>query len=279
MSINRICVAWLLVVPLSFSVVTAQDHDAEMATLKKEIAAIRAKTGSLQARIGNEQKKAAADSASYAAYVTERQVRLKRLEAERDSLRQFSRVMRDRRDSLAAGIEAARMRKESLENTTTRLRKALQKQCEVLIDSLESFAVYNVSREVSALRFLAGEIKAGTVTDAEALERIRQVVCRVEEAAGKIETWNGASPVASVKGEMRFLRIGLVWVACAAVDNSVVFAYNAEENKWDRVEKGSAADAVREAVATATGMTAPKLAVLPVAVPLAVAAAKEGDEK
>jgi Skp family chaperone for outer membrane proteins len=270
MSINNMFPVTLLITAavLCIGVAHADDHADATASLKKEIAAFRTKTATIRKNIEHEKKKAAADSLSYAACLREQADRSDRLKAERDSLQKFSLLLQHRRDSLTETGAATALQKQSLARRGAHLLAALQANCRQLIDSLTPFSVYHIDRQIAALNFLEGEITSGTVTASEGIERYWRIVSQIEQASSGIECWNGTSPVAAVKGETRFIRMGFVWLACTANDNSGAFLYNARNKKWEPVNDGDGAAAIHKAIQLATGAATPQLVALPVNVPL-----------
>jgi hypothetical protein len=132
-----------------------------------------------------------------------------------------------------------------------------------LLDTLGVYEHFNISKQISALKFLEGEIAAGTITIAEGLERYWQIVSQIEQASFRIETWTGASPVSEVHGDVTFLRMGFVWLACIGNDNTTAFTYNSEQKKFNIVKNKEQTAAIHKAIKLTSGMAAPQLIALP----------------
>lgn len=253
-----------LIALLTATAAVAQEHEAEMADLRSQIESYKTKVRDVRAKIDHETTKASADSSSYAAYVNEHSVRSKQIHDERDSLLVLADKLRHRRDSLAHTEAALNQQRVSSVNQQRAFLTDLRGKCSQLIDTLKAFEPFNIKKQISALRFLEGEIAAGTVSAAEGLERYWNIVSQIESASYRIESWSGDAPVPSLKGNVRFLRMGFVWLACVGGDNAPVFVYYPEQQNWEELNDSEKAASVRNAVQVANGMASPQLVSLPV---------------
>jgi len=250
--------AWVL-----SSVVYADELPAHVGALRAETDGYRAKIADTRKKIEHERKKLASDSASYAAYLKEYAARDERLLAERDSLAALAARLVRGRDSVAENEDEAVVRRESYVRQSAAILASLQAHCGELLDSLEPLGIFNIRKHISALRFLQGEIAAGTVGAAEGLERYRQIVAQLEQASQRIETWEGTSPVPALRGEVRFLRLGFVWLACAGGASPTAYLYDTHTMKWNPVAGDARVAAIDKAIKLSTGMAAPQLVALP----------------
>lgn len=266
----------LLIALLTAISAVAQEHDAEMADLRSQIESYKSKVRDIRSKIGNETAKATADSLSYAAYINDLSGRSGRIRDERDSLLVLADKLRHRRDSLAHTEAAQNQQRISSVNRQKAFLTDLRGKCAQLIDTLEVFEPFNIKKQINALRFLEGELAAGTVSAAEGLERYWQIVSQLETASYRIESWSGDAPVPALKGDVRFLRMGFVWLASAGDDNAPVFVYNAKQQKWAEVKNLEKATSVRKAVQVANGMASPQLVLLPVNLTLELAHEEAG---
>ncbi|MBN1603714.1 MAG: DUF3450 family protein [Chitinispirillaceae bacterium] len=242
----------------------AHDKTEEVKTLKSEIAVYQSKIDETRKNTDLMRSKATADSLSYVRYLQESQERSRKLAAERDSLTVLAGFLQNKRDSLIAVAEASALLIDSYKRQTGTALGELRASCRNLTALLEPFAVFNISKQISALRFLDGELSAGTIEATEGLERYWQIVSQIEKSSQKIEMWTAPSPVRSIKGEARFLRLGFVWLAC--IDNSSTHAllWNPACGVWDSVNHEEQVNAINKAVQLCTGMAAPQLVALPV---------------
>ncbi|MFP4417656.1 MAG: DUF3450 family protein [Chitinispirillaceae bacterium] len=253
-----------LIALLTATAAVTQEHDTEMANLRSQIESYKSKVRDVRAKIDHETTKAAADSSSYAAYVSEHSRRSGRIRNERDSLLVLAEKLRHRRDSLAHTEAALDQQRVSSVNQQKILLTDLREKCSQLIDTLGAFEPFNIRRQISALRFLESEITAATVSAAEGLERYWNIVSQIESASSRIESWSGDAPVPALKGDVRFLRMGFVWLACVGGDNAPVFVYYPKQQTWEELDDLEKAASVRKAVQVANGMTSPQLVSLPV---------------
>jgi hypothetical protein len=124
-------------------------------------------------------------------------------------------------------------------------------------------AQFNIEREISALRFLSGEIEAGTVDAVEGMERYYQIVRKIESQAQLIEAWSGASPDSRLSGDVSFLRLGFVWLACVNADNTAALLWDEADSAWQPVDNITRMQFIRDAIALVNGKAAPHLIALP----------------
>jgi hypothetical protein len=271
---SRVSVVFLLAIASSS---LPHDLTEEIKSLKSDITTFRARIDETRKNIASISSKAKADSLSYSRYLQESQVRSGKLTAERDSLIALSNSLQNRRDSLMSAADAASLLTVSYKRQTDNATAELRASCMELITVLEPFALYNISKQISALRFLEGELSAGTIEAAEGLERYWQIASQIEKASQKIETWTGPSPVQSIKGEARFLRLGFIWLACIDNNNTGAFLWNSTDGDWAPVNQEEQITTITKAIKLSTGMAAPQLVALPVS--LKILPNKKGNEQ
>jgi hypothetical protein len=66
-----------------------------------------------------------------------------------------------------------------------------------------------------------------------------------------------------MKGEVTFLRLGFVWLACVNSDNTAALFWNVGNASWETVSDQQQILAVRKAIDLVAGKAAPQLIALP----------------
>lgn len=268
MLIRKFSISLLVAMFVFINKPLAEELEVSIASIKTEINDYKSKTDEIKKKIKHEKEKALSDSSSYLAYLDEYNTNLNRMKAERDSLLVLSQRLQDRRDSLGSEEVTVNLRKESIVVQNKNILSGLQIHCKQLIDTLASYEPYNAGRLISALKFLEGELVSGTINAPEGIERYWQIVSQIEQASQKIEVWKGASPVSALKGDVQFIRMGFIWLACVGNESSSAFIYNKHIEKWELVKNDEQVTSICQAVKLSTGMASPQLVALPIAVEL-----------
>ncbi|MDG5813634.1 DUF3450 family protein [Chitinispirillales bacterium ANBcel5] len=256
----RIKLALTVSFTLLFSLfVKGEDSEAILSQIRD----YQSKTEEIRKKITHEQQKATADSIAFSEYVTDYENRALSLQQERDSLNALVERLNERRGSLEAQSGVIQARSTNYRAQTRSLLHAIRDNCRQFHDSLQHLALFNMDRQLHALRFLEGELAAGTVDAVEGLERYWQIVGQIEQASQKIETWSGSSPHAAVSGEVTFLRLRFVWLAFINNDNSKGYLWDSSNDEWSMIENASDIVEIREASNLISGSAAPRLVKLP----------------
>jgi|GEM_PF-5840798 len=263
MRINGSARVFVAAVLITGGIVHGEEYLTETSALQSQVKSYEAKIKEVSAKIEHEKKKAAGDSASYAAYVKDLTGRCSGLQVERDSLLGLTKRLRDKRDSLEREEAVLGMQKQSVVRGCDALLATLRHNCRQFVDTLALFAPFNIGKQIDAIRFLEGEMAAGTITSGEALERYWHVFSQIEKASYRVETWSGASPTPAIKGDVRFLRIGFVWLGCIENSNSRAVLYDTKKRIWQEVKDPSVTSKMVKAIQVASGMASPQLVPVP----------------
>jgi len=264
-----------VVVIMSIEVYGSEEHEETRESLENQILNIEKQTKEIRKKIEHVLKKAKADSANYGEYISDYKKHSTGLKNERDSLRAMAATLSERRDSLYEHANMILLKSENVRKQSNQIQNLVRKNCLELIDSLIPMKVFNIDKQISALRFLEGEMNSGTVSSVEGLERYWQIVAQIEEASQKIESWTGTAPEKTIKGEVTFLRLGFVWLACINKDNTCGFVWDIEKRKWEPVQNNESLRNIDIAVKLSAGKTAPELVALPFNVKFNIIKAEE----
>jgi Skp family chaperone for outer membrane proteins len=258
---RRIFAALLLALPIAAQ--ASDEHEAEMVAMREEIRELAGKTQEIRKKIEHTKEKAAQDSAGYQKYIAGHRSRIADLAAERDSLKMLVRELESKRDDFEENARSAELSAGNIKAMSSSITALVARNCDLLVDSLAGLDRFNIDRQLSALRFLSGEITAGTVDAIEGMERYYQIVKQLEQQSRAAESWSGPSPSAQMKGEVTFLRLGFVWLACVNSDNTAALFWNVGNASWETVSDQQQILAVRKAIDLVAGKAAPQLIALP----------------
>ncbi|KMQ49808.1 hypothetical protein CHISP_3272 [Chitinispirillum alkaliphilum] len=260
MGIKQVMVCcWILLSSGYLFISTAQDTQE----VRSEIDQYRSKIEEIRKKIDHTNQKAHQDSVAFAQYVTDHEERARRLSSETDSLSALIKRLNSTRDSLEARVAASDVQTGNYRAQSRNLLRAIGSNCKELIDSLGHLSMFNADNLVSALKFLEGEISAGSVGAVEALERYWQIVTQIENASQRIETWSGPAPVPSVQGDFTWLRIGFVWVGCVSNDGNTGYMWQNDTEEWVQIESLVQLSSISKAARLTSGMAAPELVSIP----------------
>jgi hypothetical protein len=238
-------------------------HIVEIRQMKKEIAALKSKTAEVYKEIEHVNTKAGKDSISFQSFISDHSTQIDLLNGELDSVKLLIRQLEATRGMLEDKNSKTEQNRKNFRYLTSAVSAAVAKNCTKLVQELEHLKIFNIERQLSALRFLSGEIKAGTVDAIEGIERYYQVVMQIEKQSRTTESWTGPAPNSMLKGEVSYIRVGFIWLACITADNTAALLWDAHSKNWIAVKNSTYLSAVRDAVSLSAGRAAPKLIGLP----------------
>ena len=253
----------LLAILLSMSISVADYHESEIVSLQKEIGEYETKIEELRNRINHTENKAKSDSSAYEVYINDHRDLYNRMQAERDSLSAITKSLIDKQKALEIDQEKIKIQGDNFSSLSTGLMRKFKLDCDMLLDSLQSLQIFNMGRQISALEFLRGEIATETIDPVEGLERYYQITRQINEKSGQVETWIAPSPVSSFGGDVAYLRLGFIWLACINNDDTAGFFWDSDEHKWLNITDTADLLHIRKAINLAAGKTAPQLISLP----------------
>lgn len=239
------------------------EHEVQMEQMRKEIRELESKTSEIKKKLEHTRKKATQDSASYQKFILEHSQRVERLAAEYDSIKNLVGQLEQKRTALEDKSASTEKMRNNFLLLASSVSEVIADNCERVTLMLENLKKYNIDRQISALRFLSGEIKAGTVDAIEGMERYYQIIQQIEKQSQVAETWTGPSPSTILQGNVTYLRLGFFWLACINADNSAALLWDDNTDTWKPVENTNHLLAIRDAVSLIAGRSAPKLIGLP----------------
>lgn len=234
--------------------------------LRGEIRELEAKIAETDKRIEavgrdeqNEKREFEQYRATYARRLTEQQ-------AEIDTLKQTHVRQQLRADSLAAAIQELRGAQRMQARQGRVLAARLQAYCDSVSAIVESMPPGNSTAQLGAVAFLRGELAAGAVDNIEALERLWQILDALTSAAQDVEVYTGQSPLGDIPGQVHFVRLGHVFVACVDEQGQkgALWVPAADSTgRWRTVNDAQHLASLRAAVRIRQGGAVPELVDLP----------------
>jgi hypothetical protein len=255
-----LCAAWVLTVLLSGA-------SADTAALKKEIAELKSAIARTKEKIAQTRKAATQERSSYASYKKQFAARKRSAAGDVDSLKLDYRALRHAADSLARLVRSTRAGQREVQLRTKEFGELLLASCDSLRTVIASFPPGVASAPASALAFLRGELASGSVDPGEALERLWQVHTELAAASHSIEVYSGPAPIASMSGQVDYLRLGFCYLAAVDGEGNAAALWVPSEDStvgaWRVIEDAAARAALRAAVEVKQGNRVPELAGLP----------------
>lgn len=273
--LNWLKMSILFIAVLTFQISAADPHEMQMEEMRKEIRLLQGKTEEIKEKIKNTEEKAAKDSVSYEEYLQESSKRVEQLAEERDSLFGLVALLDEKRAEIENSSETLEMRKVNYRALGNSVLGSVIRSCKEMQEYLEKYKQFNIDRELSALQFLAGELSSGAVDAIEGIERYYQIVKQMEKHSEGTEVWRGKAPGGLLKGEVSYLRLGFVWLACINAENTKGLIWDTRESKWKILENSVQLLNIRKAVDLVSGSAAPQLVALPFSHDLVVKKAGE----
>lgn len=273
---NCIIPIMIFTAAITFSVNAVDPYKMQMDEIRKEIKELQAKTSEVREKIKQTEEKASKDSASYAEYLFENRKRVQLLSAEKDSLSGLVKKLDEKRTEIVASSEVIEMRKGNYKALVSSVLLNVVKSCKEMQDYLVKYKQFNIERQIDALGFLAVELTSGTVDVVEGVERYYQIIKQLEKYSEETEVWRGKAPGGLLKGEVSYLRLGMVWLGCINADNTKALIWDNKESKWFELDNSGQLLNIRMAVDLVSGSAAPQLVALPFSHDFVVI--KTGDE-
>jgi hypothetical protein len=190
-----------------------QSVETGLADLENELAEWQDKIKDIKLKIKKQEDETAREKSAFSEHQERDLAHQQKLSAQVDSLRKDAAALIYESDSLTRAIESAKMSARNYDLRRDNFRKLLIGFCSELVELLESLPPGNLLNQVSAVNFLKGELETRSVDESEALERIWQVLNTLASASQSVDVYSSASPLPEIKGQVFFIRLGLVSTA------------------------------------------------------------------
>ncbi|MBD3240642.1 MAG: DUF3450 family protein [Chitinivibrionales bacterium] len=263
--------AWLLVVACALcrfgSAAAATDEE-----LRNEIRELEARIAETDKQIEAVRREEENERREFEQYRARHAQRLAEQRAEVDTLKQTHAHQQQRADSLAEAIADLRKAKQEQARRGRVLASRLEAYCDSVSAVVASMPPGNSKAQLDAVAFLRGELAAGAVDNIEALERLWQILDALSSAAQAVEVYNGPSPVTDIAGQVDYVRLGHVYLACVdqAGEAGALWIPAADSaGEWRRIRDVARLQSLRQAVRIRQGGAVPELVDLPFDHPVA----------
>ena len=190
-----------------------QSIETSLNDLEKEVAEWQDKLEAITLKIKKQDDEIAREKSAFSEHQKRDLAHQQKLSAQVDSLRKDVAALIAESDSLSRTIESTKMSARNHDLQRDNFRKLLIGFCSELAGLIEFLPPGNLLNQSSAVSFLKGELETRSVDESEALERIWQVVTTLTSASQSVDVYSATSPVPEIKGQVFFIRIGLVSAA------------------------------------------------------------------
>ena len=193
--------------------VAQQSTETGLADLQKEIVEWQDKIKDIKLKIKKQEDEITRAKRAFSEHQKRDLSHREKLSVQVDSLRKDASVLIAESDSISRAIESTKTSARNYDLRGDSFRRLLIGFCSKLVGLIESLPPGNLSNQISAVNFLKGELETRSVDESEALERIWQVLNTLTSASQSVDVYTATSPVPEIKGQVFFIRIGLVSTA------------------------------------------------------------------
>jgi hypothetical protein len=243
--------------------------DDEIARLGRELAQVRSERQ-------NNRTQVAQDKREFADYTDRTRQRLDRLSAETDSVKRQVRALELRRDSLDAQLGAVRAGARDYSLRQEQFRRRLVDACDSLLVRARALPPLAGDAITASLSLLRSESASSAVDNVEGVNRLYQIISELRDAMGSIQTTEGPSSIAGLRGTIYRIRIGALFEAAADEKGELVAVWTGRDAQgaptWRIAKDAATAGRVLKAVAVREGKAVPEV----VDLPLDASSAQEG---
>lgn len=272
--INTILFVLISCLSLPFPISAADintDPDAELTRLRKEISRV-------QSDRRHNREDMVRDAQDAAAYRTRTDARFSQMQKQIDSISNQTRLLSQKFDSLSALINMAKSERTQIELSQERISSAVIDACGRIIKLAHTFPPLIGQQFVSSAELLSADISSKIVDNNESMNRLAQILQRMEDATCNIQVSQENSPVADIRGTVYRIRLGTVFEGMVDIKGehaAVWTGYNQDGTPvWVTCNQSEAVSLLKTA-AIREGKALPDFAMIPFT-PDSVSAGKGG---
>ncbi len=196
---------------LIFSIAAADDDS--FPELENEIKELQKKISSCKDNIKSVKKKIEKDKQSFNKYENQQNGYYNNQNDEMDSLKNDYNRLQSKTDSLAKSIQQVKHKQRELDLLQERFSKQLLDACKELKEALLQLPPGNIKSQIGSIDFLHSELTVKAVDNAEALERLWQILSVIAEGGQSVDVFPGQSPVPFISGQASYIRLGYAYLA------------------------------------------------------------------
>jgi cell division protein FtsB len=220
--------------------VAQQSLETSLADLEKEVVEWQDKIKDIKQKINKQEDEITREKNTFLEHQKRELSYQQKLSAQVDSLRKDIAALHTESDSLSRAIESSKISARNYDLRRNSFRKLLIGFCTELVELLGSLPPSNLTVQTSAVNFLKGELETHSVDESEALERIWQILNTLTSASQSVDVYLATSPVTEIKGQVFFIRMGLVATAVVKGKGEAgavwVTSIDSTSGKWVIVE-------------------------------------------
>lgn len=237
--------------------------------LEKEIQRVRKELNQVQEERKSIKKEMKQDKSDFEAYQSRTQGRIKRIRNDIDSLKLEIRVQKNKNDSISAYINRMNMSEKQFSILQDNFRNTILLECDRISNLAGTLPPLSAGGLRAAVVLLKGELNTKSIDNIEAVNRLNEILAKMEDVSSSIQIAQGASPVPDVRGTTYRIRIGSFFEAVvdAKAEKYAVWTGIDESgnHQWEKGEDNAVAAAILKAVKIREGKSTPKLIELPIA--------------
>lgn len=192
---------------LTFSLQAADnpsDIDSEIARLHKEISRV-------QSDRRHNKEDMTKDAQEAAVYRLRTDARFAQMRKQTDSIIIQIHTLTLTRDSLGALIGLAQSQRNQIDLSQDRIRTAMLDACGKVTALVRTFPPLVAQQLASSTELLSADITAKSVDNNESMNRLAQILDRIEEATASIQVSQESSTIPDIRGTVYRLRLGAVF--------------------------------------------------------------------
>jgi hypothetical protein len=260
--IVRLAIEAIAILSLGFSAFAIENVDLEneINRLKKELSQVRIERQRAAEDIARDKKE-------FADYQQRTATRKNECATETDSIKRQTVLLVQKKDSLAAIINASQIKRKQYELLQESFRQGVMDACARLLDLAKKAPAAISNQTVGALTFLINDCKAKTIDNIEALHRLMQIIQNLDDAGASIQIGQETSEVPEIRGSASMLRIGAVFEAIVDDDGKVCAYWSGVDSlgheRWDVIRDPAMASLVLKAILVRQGKALPSFIDLP----------------
>ena len=257
----------VLCIALSSAYAQRGDKDSEIKRLRKEL---------MQLQTDREKNKMEMekDKTEFREYTKRTAERLAAVKNETVGINKKIGVQQRKNDSLSALINAANARVRHIEMSQDAMREKLVGSCDQIIASVQGLPPMVRQNMIASAALLKNELRNKNVDNAEALNRLEQIIIRAGEATGSIQVSQESSPIAEIHGTVYRLRIGAFFEAVVNLKGEECAVWYGKDSGWKVIKDMAVAADIMKAANIREGKSLPEFVNLPL-----VAESEKGGEK
>ena len=235
------------------------DMDSELARLRKEISRV-------QNDRRHNQEDMTKDAQEAAAYRTRTDTRFAQMRKQIDSISAQILTLALKRDSLGALITFAQSQRNQIDLSQEQIHSAILDACGKITALARIFPPLVAQQLVSSAELLSADITAKSVDNNESINRLAQILDRIEEATTSIQVSQESSPIPDIRGTVYRVRLGAVFEGVVDIKGEKAAVWNGFNSDktlhWVMCDPAAAAELLKTA-GIRDGKALPGFAMIP----------------